>query len=192
MLTKGVNYGEEVMSRDENMEKALEARTSILKVLSDGQWHQTKDLKVETKVSSRTLYKHLKELEVFIERREEKESGFPKPPVYYRASPTLLSLIGESLIIEGTTKGIMADLLNTKDLSSVLWVINEFSNGKILSILSAIKKQSREVTDPELTFLLRSFVWKSYEYLTLGLVKTSMKIIDDLDLEQVSKELRKE
>ena len=192
MLTKGVNYGEEVMSRDENMEKALEARATILKVLSDGQWHQTKDLKVETKVSSRTLYKHLKELEAFIERREETESGFPTPPVYYRASPTLLSLIAESFVIKTTTEGIMADLLNTKDLSSVLWFVNKLTNVKILSVLSAIKKQSREVTDPELTFLLRSFVWKNYEYLTLGLVKTSMKIIDDLDIEQVSKDLRKE
>jgi hypothetical protein len=180
------------MSRDENMEKALEARTSILEVLSDGEWHQTKDLKVETKVSSRTLYKHLKELEAFIERREETESGFPKPPVYYRASSTLLALMAESIIIEGTTKGVMADLLNTKDLSSILCLVNKLTNSKILSVLSAIKKQSREVTDPELTFLLRSFVWKNYEYLTLGLAKASMKIIDDIDLEQVSKELGKE
>lgn len=192
MLTKGVNYGEEVMTKDENMEKALEARASILNVLSDGQWHQTKDLKVETKVSSRTLYKHLRELEAFIERREEKESGFPKPPVYYRASPTLLSLMAESLFIEDTTKGLMADLLNTKDLSSVLWVVNRLSSAKILSVLSAVKKQSRKIPDPELRFLLRSFVWKNYEYLTLGLAKTSMKIIDDIDLEQISKEIMKE
>lgn len=162
---------------------------SVLTILSDGQWHNTKDLKVETHVSPRTLYNNLKKLKNFIEREEDKRT-YPHR-VFYRATPTLLSLMLESVSIEGITKALMKDLLDTKDLASILKFFNELINAKILSTLSVIKKCN--VTDSKVVlFLLRSFVLECDEILIAGIVKASMKIINDIDLEQVKKNLRKE
>jgi len=181
--------GEEVMIRNENMKKTLKARAKILEVLFDGQWHQTKDLKVYTKVSPRTLYKHLEALKAYIEK-EEDETTYPHR-VYYRASPTLLSLMVESKLIKATTDGIMADLSNTKDLASILKFINMLINSQILTVLETIKKSNLKFSDTEqISFLMRSFVLTHFEYLMAGLVKATSKI--DVDFEQVKKDLKKE
>jgi len=179
------------MIRNENMEKTLKARAKILEVLFDGKWHQIKDLKVYTKVSPRTLYKHLNALEAFIETKED-ATTYPYQ-VYHRASPTLLSLMIESKLIEATTNSIIADLSNTKDLALILKFINMLTNSQILTVLETIKKSNLKFSDTEqISFLMRSFVLTHFEYLMAGLVKATSKIIDDVDFEQVRKDLKKE
>jgi DNA-binding HxlR family transcriptional regulator len=67
----------------------------ILIALSDGQWHRIKELKENIKLSPRTLYKRLNELEKelkWIERREDTESGEYPYPVLYRATELILPI----------------------------------------------------------------------------------------------------
>jgi len=179
------------MIRNENMEKTLKARSKILEVLSDGQWHQTKDLKVYTKVSPRTLYKHLEALEAYIEK-EKDETTYPHR-VYYRANQVLLSLMAEAELTEAFIKDVIANLSSTKDLTSILKFINTKINMGILLVLETIKKSGLDVANVEqISFLMRSFVLTPFEYAMAGIVKATTKIIDDIDFEQVRKDLKKE
>ena len=168
----------------------MKARAKILEVLFDGKWHQIKDLKVYTKVSPRTLYKHLNALEAFIETKEDVTTH--PHQVYHRASPPLLSLMVESELIKATTEGIMADLLNSKDLAPILKVINMLTNMQILLVLETIKKSNLDISEVErISFLMRSFVLTHFEYLMAGLVRATTKIINDVDFDQVRKDLQK-
>ncbi len=183
--------GEEVMTRNENMEKRLTARAKILEVLRDGQWHYTKDLKVYTKVSPRTLYKNLNELGAYIERKEDKTT-YPNR-VYYRASPTLLALMIKSKEIEAAMKTIMTKLSNTEDLVTALEFINVLNNSNILAVLEIIKKSNLKFSDiKQISFLMRSFVLTPFEHFMAGLVKATSKIIDEIDFEQFRKDIKKE
>ena len=77
---------------------------AFLRVMLDGKWHQTKDLKVNTHISPRTLYKILKKFKPFIERKEDKTT-YP-PLVYYRINDFLRELkerTGEELDKESLT-----------------------------------------------------------------------------------------
>jgi len=183
--------GEEVMTRNENMKKRLTARAKILEVLRDGQWHYTKDLKVYTKVSPRTLYKNLNELGAYIERKEDKTT-YPHR-VYYRASPTLLALMIKSKEIEAAMKTIMTELSNTGDLAPALEFINILNTSNILDVLEIIKKSNLKFSDiKQISFLMRSFVLTPFEHFMAGLVKATIRIIDDIDFEQVKKDLKKD
>ena len=144
---------------------------SILEVLFDGEWHRVEDLKVETHVSPRSLYKNLNRLEGHLIEKKKEKTTYPNP-TYYRASPTLRSLMVESFLI---------DITNNKDIQSALKLTNDLVNAKVKSVLSTIKKNN--VTDSEaILFLLRSFVLPFQEILTTGIIKASLPIINDLDL----------
>lgn len=191
MYIQSVNYGEQVMSKGENKAKSLEARTKILEVLFDGKWHQTKDLKVETKVSSKTLYKHLDALANFIEKRVEPKENLPKAPVYYRATPTLLALKFESELTAASMKDIIKNLSNPKELVPFLKVINMLNNFQILVVLETIQKSNLKFSDTkQISFLMRSFVLTPFEHQMAALVKATSKIIDSIDFDQVRKDLK--
>jgi DNA-binding HxlR family transcriptional regulator len=170
----------ESFHRLSNKQKAWKTTMSILEVLFDGKWHRVEDLKVETHVSPRSLYKNLKRLEGFLIEKKKDKTAYPNP-TYYRATPTLLSIIAESFLIEKTTKAIMEDLSNNKDIQSTLKFASEITNAKIKSILSAIKKDKIKNTEVIL-FFLRWYFFPFQEILTTGIVKASLPIIDDLDL----------
>ena len=163
-----------------NSEKARKATMSILEVLFDGEWHRVEDLKVETHVSPRSLYKNLNRLEGHLIEKKKDKTTYPNP-TYYRATPTLLSLRFESMLIEKITKAMMKDLSNNKDIQSTLEYANEIINAKIKSVISTIKKE--HITDSEtILFLLKSFVFPFQEILITGIIKASLPIIDDLKL----------
>jgi hypothetical protein len=170
-----------------NKEKEWKSTMKFLEVLSDGQPHQVKDLKVYTKISPRTLYKNLSKLEPLIERFEEKRKGKPKPSVYYRASRRLFFLIAESKIIPLSVEEVLTDFSKDKDLGLALKRVNDLINGKVFVILSILKKSN--IKDQEvILYLLRTFVFMNFEVLMFELVRASMKFINELDLEQIWKE----
>jgi DNA-binding HxlR family transcriptional regulator len=178
------------MNKNKNRDSESKARTSILNVLSDGKWHQTKDLKVETHVSSKTLYKNLKTLEKFIEKRIDKNGKYPYP-VYYRANPALMSIFYQVDMTNLMWKTTVAVFLESKDPLLALDFVNETTKITILTAFSNFKKRNIDVSDPEIVRLfLRAFVWETYETITWNFTKAYLKIMDEIDLEKLAKNLK--
>ena len=95
----------------------------ILIALSDGQWHRIKELKEKIKLSPRTLYKRLNELEKelnWIERKEETESGEYPHPVLYRATESILSIAILIKTVHYNADNIERDLKENKDPLQIL------------------------------------------------------------------------
>ena len=71
-------------------DKAYYARRSIFKALSDGQWHRFIDLKEKSKLSPRTLAKHLNRMVKIqiIERKTDIEGGKYPFSFYIKPYPT--------------------------------------------------------------------------------------------------------
>jgi DNA-binding HxlR family transcriptional regulator len=175
---------------NKNIALAWEKRWSILKVLSDGKWHQTKDLKVETHVSSRTLYENLKRLTNYIERREERVAGKFPVSVYYRANPTLLSMFTQASLTEAAWKDIGKLFLEKKDLALALKQVNAMSNVNFMIAFSNFKARNIDITNPhDVGLFLEIFVWRPHIILTSKLTQTILESIDDLDLEKATKSL---
>lgn len=165
------------------------ARNKILTILSDGKWHRIKDLRKA--VSSRTLYdgRFLDTFERFIEKREDKENG--KYAVFYRANPTLMSAFFQMDLTNAEWKDIEEQFLTSKDLSFALEQLNIINNLNIVMTLTNIKSKNFAVRNPEIVKLFfETFVFSPYEILVSRLVNASRKIINDIDLNQVMKELK--
>ena len=95
----------------------------ILVALSDGQWHRIKELKGKIKLSPRTLYKRLNELEKelkWIERKEDTESGEYPYPVLYRATEMILSIAIFIKTVHHNADNIENDLKENKDPLQIL------------------------------------------------------------------------
>ena len=95
----------------------------ILIALSDGQWHRIKELKEKIKLSPRTLYKRLNELEQelnWIERKEDTENGEYPYPVLYRATESILSIAILIKTVHYNADNIERDLKENKDPLQIL------------------------------------------------------------------------
>ena len=95
----------------------------ILIALSDGQWHRIKELKEKIKLSPRTLYKRLNELEKelnWIERKEDTENGEYPYPVLYRATESILSIAILIKTVHYNADNIERDLKENKDPLQIL------------------------------------------------------------------------
>lgn len=83
------------MNPDNPKYKQLNSQ-KVLFALIDGQWHRNKELKERTKLTARTLSKHLGELEKnlhWVERKEDTESGEYPHPVLYKATNAAIPFI---------------------------------------------------------------------------------------------------
>ena len=72
------------------IDQAKESKETILKVLTDREWHRYNEIVENTKLSTATVSKHLKELEKsLVEKRVDIDTGEYPYPTYYRWRPTL-------------------------------------------------------------------------------------------------------
>lgn len=168
------------------MEKAYNAQRIIFKTLYDGQWHRNKDLKEKTKLSSRTLNKHLTEMvkKCVVERKVDNESGKYPYPVLYKAEPELLVYMKSSLFREDFSKTIDAMLEETKDPLEILDVIHEYSQRAFLWILEEIKR-NKNISDNQIEFFEEMFLWSNYKSFTFELIEATRKKIDNVDINQL-------
>lgn len=175
---------------NENIEKASKAIMSILKVLSDEEWHQWSELLDKTKVSSATLKKYLPRLKEFklIQKRVELESGKYPYPAYYRAEPELVTYTEALVSTEELSQQIEPVLLETKNPLFVLNMIESMNKTCLLIALGQLKKD-KNVPESKLRFLLELWVWEPYRVLTWKLIESSKKHIDELPFEFDSERL---
>lgn len=163
---------------NENIEKTRKAVMKILKVLSDEKWHQWKELLEKTKISSRTLVKHLSRLEKdkFIQSKREKTN---MRLVYYKAEPEVVTYTEAETSTEEISQQIEGTLLETKNPMAILRIINNANN---FMIMYMIKQLGVEKSFPKskLRFLMEFWVWESYRVLTWKLIEASWKHMDML------------
>ncbi len=168
-------------------EKAFFAQRSILKAFSDGQWHRNKELRETTKLSSRTLSKHLENLTQLqmIERKEDMESGKYPVPVLYKATFAALEYIKTSIFIEESSKNIEPALMETRDPLAVLEIIHMASELGLVKILTELKEH-KDMPVAVVQYLEVLFMEMPYKFFVLKLVDASRKIIDELDFDKLS------
>lgn len=168
----------------------IKNRKTMIAALIDKQWHRYKEIKEKTKLSNPTLSKHLKELKPLLEKKTDKTT-YP-PLVYYKINEIFALELARSLTIEVCWKEIGEKFLKTKDLSSTLDDINAITNQFLVNTIFAIKYNKKLREDPEVTHLyLEMVVWESYKTLTWNLIDATRKIVDDIDFEQLAKNVKK-
>jgi len=162
-------------------------RWKILNVLRDGGWHQYKEIKEETDLSPPILAKHFKELRRLIEKKEGEEDN---RETYYKANPALMSAFFQMDLTSAEWEDIEEQFLKSKDLSFALEQLNMTSNLNIIMALANIKSKNFDIGNLEAVQLFfETFVFSPYEILVSRLVNASRKVIDDIDLNQVMKEV---
>jgi len=169
-----------------HIDKAYESKGSILKTLSDGQWHRNMELKEKTKLSSRTLAKHLNHMTniQIIERKADIESGKYPVPVLYKTTPKVTAYINASIIREEIVNELEPTLNETKDPLVLLDAIHAYSLLNFVELLKFIQ-QNKSVTDKTINFLAECFLWANYKQFTYKLIQASRKIINDLNITQL-------
>jgi hypothetical protein len=162
------------------------ARRTIFKALYDGQWHRNMELREKTKLSSRTLTKHLDQLikSCLVERKVDNESGKYPVPVLYRAEPELLAHTKSSLLREDFAENVYAMLKETNDPLMILEVIHDYSQLTFLHILEQVKLK-KDISDEEIEFLEEIFLWSNYKSFTFELVEATRRIAESLDVNQL-------
>jgi hypothetical protein len=167
-------------------EKAYYAERSIFKALSDGQWHRNMELKETTKLSSRTLDKHLDKMIKLqmIEKKKDVESGKYPVPVFFKATPELTEYIRTTLFVEESRQRIEPALMETKDPLMVLEVIHHGSQLGLIKILTELKNR-KNMTYSELYYLEELFMVMPYNFFVHSLLEASRKILDEVDFDQL-------
>lgn len=167
-------------------DKAYKASWSIFKTLSDGQWHRNMELKEKTKLSSRTLAKHLNHMTNLqtIEKRTDVESGKYPVPVLYKATPELTTYIEASITREEIANELEPALNESKDPLMLLEAIHAFSQIYFIELLTQIQ-QNEIVTNEQISFFTECFLWADYKQYTSKLIEASRKIINDLNFTQL-------
>ena len=169
-----------------HIDKAYKAKWSILKTLSDGQWHRNMELKEKTELSSRTLAKHLNHMTniQIIERKEDIESRKYPVPVLYKAIPELTTYIKASISREEITNMVEPALNECKDPLFLLDGIHATSQIYFLELLKQIQ-QNNINTNEQINFFAECFLWANYKQFTHKLINASRKIINDLNITQL-------
>lgn len=174
-----------------NIELANKARDSLLRVLSDGKWHQAKDLKLESHMSSKTLYKKLDQLKAFYDK-ETREEGKLKPTVYYRANPSLMRMLFQIEYNQSAWADLKEQFLETKDFSKALKTIDTLTHASLIIALIDIQSKTFDAKNPTtLKLFLDSSIWSTYQNLTLSLVDlcVNTEIINEINFEELAKKL---
>jgi len=171
---------------DHQLSLSSKARWLIVKVLSDGQMHQNKELKEKTELSSRTLNKHLGQLQAqkLIQRIEDDKSGKYPHPVYYKAEPDLLTYSSARIMTDEVIQDIEPALRECKDPLFLLDAFHAGNSEFLLSILSQLKGME-DIFDYDWDWRLELFVWQPYRAFTRKLVLATKKIMLDIDTKQL-------
>jgi DNA-binding MarR family transcriptional regulator len=167
-----------------NTDKEFKSKWAILTALSDGQWHRNKELKEKTKLSSRTLDKHLDKIKEFqlIERKTNVESG--KYAVFFRAKPELTTYYKANIMREESIKEMEKVLNERKDPFLILDAIHTISQRCFIELLEIIQ-QNKNITKEEINFFGECFLWTSYKQYISKLIEESRKIITDININQL-------
>jgi hypothetical protein len=142
------------------------------------------ELKEETKLSSRTLTKHLNQLVniEIIEKKSDIMNG--KYSVLFKAKPDLITYM-KSKILEAKEISTLEPALNkTKDPLRILELIHLRSQVYFLDLLAEIQR-NKNITDEEICLRAEYFLWSNYKESTFRLIEASRKIIDDINITQL-------
>jgi len=171
--------------RISNAAKEHRANWAIAKVLVDGQWHRTMELKEKIKISSATLAKHLDWMEKhqLIERKEDIESGQYPVPVYRKATSGFVTFIEASMETRKFANSIEMMLDEANDPLIILDAINILNQECFISILEQIQ-QNEKITNGEINFLADCFLWEPYKQFTSKLIQASRRKIKDINIKQ--------
>ena len=171
---------------DSNTEKEYYARRAIFKALSDEQWHRNMELKATTKLSSRTLAKHLDKMveQQMIEKKTDMESGKYPHPVLYKAVPQTIYYIRFSMFREEFSKNIDAILKETKDPLLILDMIHNWYQLIFLKILGGIR-ENKNMTFEERDWHEEVILFPIYRDCTFALIEATTKIISEIDISQL-------
>jgi hypothetical protein len=143
------------------------------------------ELKERTKLSSRTIAKHLSQMIKLqiVEKKTDVESGKYPVPVLYKAEPELESFI-KITIARREFANKMEPLLNrTKDPLIFLDMIHAFSQAGFMQLLTLIQ-QDKSITNAQINFFEECALWANYKHFTLKLIEASRKIINNLNITQ--------
>ena len=167
-------------------EKVFYAQRSIFRVLSDGQWHRNMEIKEKTKLSSRTLAKHLNKLTqlYLIERKQDVESGEYPVPVFYKAIAELLTYIRGSILRDNFSDNVDQMLKETKDPLMILEAIHEFSQLGFMTIMENIRKD-KKIANQVLDFYENMILFTNYRSFMFELIEATRKVIDDIDFDKL-------
>ena len=167
-------------------EKAYYSQKTIFKILSDEKWHRNMELKTKSKLSPRTLAKHLQRLMELklIERKEDVESGEYPVPVFYKAVPELIEYIDASVIRDEFSENVVPMLEEEKDPLSILEIIHDASQLGFIKILEEIR-ENKKMTYNELLYLEEIYLWAFYRHCTMKLIEATSKIIDEIDIDKL-------
>lgn len=143
------------------------------------------ELKEKTKLSSRTLAKHLNQMTniQIIERKTDVESGKYPVPVLYKAAPKLTIYMKSRISEEEIAERMKSALDQTKDPLMVLEEIHDYSQECFIELLAAVQ-QNKIITNEEINFFAEYFLWANYKQYISKLIEASREIINDLDITQ--------
>jgi hypothetical protein len=152
-------------------------------VLSDAQWHRNMELIRETKLSSRTLGKHLDTLTngQFIEKKTDVING--KHAVLFKAKPDFITYIKLLMLKAKEINSLEPALARTKDPLRILDMIHFRNQVYFLDLLTHIQ-QHKNITDEEIDLRAEYFLWSIFKESTSRLIEASRKIIDQIDVTQ--------
>ena len=144
------------------------------------------ELKEKTKLSSRTLTKHLNQMTNIqtIEKKTDVESGKYPIPVLYKATPELTTYIKASITREEVANKLELALNESKDPLILLEAIHASSQLYFIELLTQIQ-QNKNITNEEIYFFGECFLWASYKQYTSKLIEASRKIINDVNITQL-------
>lgn len=154
-------------------------RQLILMVLIDGQWHRNMELKKETRLSPRTLSKHLQELEKdfhWIERKEDTESGEYPHPVLYRATHSTISYATYIQSVIYNADEMEARLKETKDPLQILDHFHKINQYYFTCFLQEIQK-NKHMPQRGLDRIADLFLYQPYKIYTDNLIAVIAKAV---------------
>jgi DNA-binding HxlR family transcriptional regulator len=147
--------------------------------LIDGQWHRNMELKKETKLSPRTLSKHLQELEKdlhWIERKEDTESGEYPHPVLYRANHSTVSYATYVQSVSYNADEMETRLKEAKDPLQILDYFHKINQYYFTLLLEEIQK-NKYMTQKQLDVLANFFLYSAYKIYTNNLITAIAKAV---------------
>jgi DNA-binding HxlR family transcriptional regulator len=175
-------------------EKKWESFCLIDEALHDGKWHRILDLQGTShgkhKLSTKTLYKQLRELEKskIIQRKEGKEKG--KYAVYYRVCPELQLYLKFSGVADGLADTMVKPIREGADPLVALESINNYVELCILTFIYYSQKDKEQVSKDILSSYLKLWIeevlWRPYRKFTQTLMEETLKVIDNIDIAEIA------
>jgi DNA-binding HxlR family transcriptional regulator len=144
----------------------------ILITLSDEQWHRYKDLKEKTKLSSRTLSKHLNELrhELHWIEQEKDTSGKYPHSVLYRVTSAIAPYATYLENCSKIAENIERQIKENKDPISIVETLHKANLFYITSLLEEIQKKF--VSKKQIEGMMNLFLFSPYQVYIETLIET--------------------